>query len=321
MINTLEYEDKALIEKSLELLQSDDFCLFCIVVKTWGSSPRPIGSLMVISQNGDFYGSVSGGCVEDDLREKYLCGNWQYDRPFTVLYDGKKSGNQGVHIPCGSELTIVVEKVTNRDELIEISTAMSHGKMVSRHLNMESGAVSLKSSLPNENDFYFDEYLLKKNYGTSWSILVVGANHVAAYVINMGNMLGFKMVLCEPREDYLNSFIEDGYEMTTLMPDDAVNKYANNVNSIVLCLSHDPKLDDMALVTALEMDIFYVGVIGSMKNAQSRTKRLLELGLSKHSVDKCHGPVGLDIKSKTPAEISVSIFAELIELKNTSYKH
>ncbi len=311
-----EYEDKEMIKKSIDFLINDEYVTFCIVAQTWGSSPRPPGSLMIITQQGDVLGSVSGGCVEDDIQEKYLHGFFDHKKITRLVYNGRDDDKERVKIPCGSVVEIIVERISDLQQLKTIYDCLCSGGRISRILSIEQNTSSLVEDTCKDKDFYYDGRVLKKTFGSAWCILIIGANHVTSYVITLGKMLGFRLVVCEPRESYRTSWDNKTCEVTSLMPDDAVKYYATDFYTIVLSLSHDPKLDDMALMTALEQDLFYVGAIGSEKNNIKRKKRLKELGLTDASIKKLHGPVGLGIRSKTPAEISVSIFAELIDLKN-----
>ncbi len=312
-----EYADKEIIKKSIELLASgsDSYLLLCTVVKTWGSSARPAGSLMIISQHNHIYGSVSGGCIEDDLQLKHKHGFFD-DSYIKTLHYSANEENIKINIPCGASLVICVEKITYREQFIRILDLLNAGNRVCRILDIQNQTSSLDIADKNTEDFFYDDITLIKTFGPAWKILVIGANQIASYILPLAQMLEFKLTICEPREDYRLAWQNQDCNLTRLMPDDAVRKFANDTFSIVLSLSHDPKLDDMALMTALELDLFYVGAIGSKKSNTARIKRLQYLDLNDNDINKLHAPIGLDISSRTPAEIAISIFAELISLKN-----
>jgi len=315
-MNATEYEDKQIIQRSIDLLNNDEYIIFCIVARTWGSSPRPPGSLMMLSQNGIMTGSVSGGCIEDDLQHKLQNGFFDDKKITRLVYGSDDDENEHVRIPCGSILEIVAEKITDSKQLNIIYNSLVKGETISRTLIINDGASSLEINTGKNIEFSYDGKSLKKNFGSAWCVLIIGSSDLSSYVAAIGKMLGYRIVICEPRESYRPNWTDEDCEITSLMPDDAVRHYATNFYSIVLSLSHDPKLDDMALMAALDLDLFYVGAIGSEKNNLERKKRLKELGLSKGSIAKLHAPVGLNISSRMPAEISVSIFAELINLRN-----
>jgi len=327
----IEYEDKDIVKKSIALLSNDQFITLCTVVQTWGSSPRPTGSMMLISQNGNLYGSVSGGCIEDDLLDKYNSGYFDESKISSLIYDGTTE-NSSIKIPCASILKIIVERIHNSDELKQIHEHLCKDIRVTRQLNLHTHHSSIETATIKSKSFSYNENYLIKTFGPQWQILVIGANHITQYVSALAKMLGYKLIICEPRENYRKTFADteneennqnpdSAYQITTLMPDDAVVKYANNFFNIILSLSHDPKLDDMALMAALELNLFYVGAIGSTRSCDARIQRLQSLNLSEESINKLHAPVGLDINSKTPAEIALSIFSELTRLKNNYHKN
>lgn len=317
----IEYEDKEIIKKAIDLLKDNQYITLCTVVKTWGSSPRPVGSIMIISQAGKLYGSVSGGCIEDDLLNKYH-NNYFNDSSLNILTYDASTENAHVKIPCGSQLKIVSEKISHAKDFISINNSLIKGLRVTRTLNLNNLDSSIDASLSNSDSLSYTQEKLIRTFGPTWQILVIGANHITPYINQLANMLGYKIIICDPRKNYRENYTEEyGNEIIALMPDDAVTLYSNDFYNIVLSLSHDPKLDDMALMTALELNIFYVGAIGSKKSQEDRRKRLKQLGLSHASINKLHGPVGLNINSQTPAEIAVSIFADLTRLKNNLQQH
>jgi len=322
----IEYEDKEIIKKAIDLLKDNQYIILCTVVETWGSSPRPVGSMMIISQAGKLYGSVSGGCIEDDLLDKYNNNYFSSSSLNTLTYNATTE-NSHVKIPCGSKLKLITEKINDAKEFISINNYLNKNLKITRTLNLTSLNSSIETSSANNENFSYSKEKLIKTFGPAWKILVIGANHITPYIKQLADMLGYKLIVCDPRKNYSENYTEEhNHKTISLMPDDAVTKYASDFYNIVLSLSHDPKLDDMALMTALELNLFYVGAIGSKKTNEARRKRLKQLGLNDTSINKLHGPVGLDINSKTPAEIAISIFADLTRLKNNyqqheSYKH
>ncbi len=315
-MHEIDCEDSEIIKEILRILDDSESLLLCTVLKTWGSSPRAPGSLMLIRKNASIMGSLSGGCVEDDIIRKYKADYFCGDNLYKLIYGG--SDEPQVRIPCGSILEILVEKISRREDFEDIKNTLADNKHITRVVNIETGDNYLTRQNAGVTAFYYDEKVVKKTFGPVWQLLLIGANQVALYVSRLGKTLGYNITICEPREEYRDSWNAGDGELLTMMPDDAVNKYSTAAanSSVVLALSHDPKLDDMALMAALEQDIFYVGAIGSAKNNKARRDRLKCLGLSHDDIARLHGPVGMDIGSKMPSEIAVSIFAELICLRN-----
>jgi len=275
---------------------------------------------MLISQQGIPVGSVSGGCVEEDLLDKFRQGFFHSQTtPLSLKYGEQSTDNPSVRIPCGSTLEILVERIHTDTEFKQILDTISQGKTIQRCLDIKNRTSSLQAAPGpdsiHQTDFFYDGHLMKKTFGPSWRILLIGASPVSASVIHMARLLGYHTVLCEPRKEYLESWDHSLCPISHLMPDEAVRAFATESRGIVLGLSHDARLDDMALMVALEMELFYVGAMGSRRSSQQRRQRLLELGLEPTALNRLHAPVGLDISSKRPAEIALSIFAEITALR------
>ena len=153
-------------------------------------------------------------------------------------------------------------------------------------------------------------------HGPRWRILIVGAGQLSKYLAQMGQALDYNIIVCDPREEYTDTWDVPGVEMKRGMPDDVVNELNLDGHSAVVTLTHDPKLDDMALLEALKSPAFFVGAIGSRKNNDARRKRLADFDLTQDEIAKLRGPVGLKIGSKTPPEIAIAILAEMTAVKN-----
>ncbi|MGD8926895.1 MAG: XdhC family protein, partial [Thioalkalispiraceae bacterium] len=178
-----------------------------------------------------------------------------------------------------------------------------------------SGAVTIQAAKAIDKFIYTNIYV-RKIYGPQWNMLLIGASHLSQYVSQLALMLDYRVIVCDPREEYALAWQVEGTELTTMMPDDAVQHYAQQPRSIVLALTHDPKLDDMALLDALSSPAFYVGAIGSQRNCDARRRRLRELDVSGKQIQRLHAPVGLPIGSHTPPEIALSIMADITQQRN-----
>jgi xanthine dehydrogenase accessory factor len=162
----------------------------------------------------------------------------------------------------------------------------------------------------------FDGDTLLSVHGPHWRLLIVGAGQLSKYLAQMAQALDYHVTVCDPREEYADTWDVPGAQLTRDMPDDVVLAMNTDAHSAVVTLTHDPKLDDMALLEALKSPAFYVGAIGSKKNNEARRRRLADFDLSQREIDRLHGPVGLKIGSKTPPEIAIAILAEMTAVKN-----
>ena len=285
------------------------------VVRTWGSAPRPVGAMVVIRDDGQIVGSVSGGCVEDDLVEKVIAGKIAQQRPEVATYGVKTEDAQRWGLPCGGTLQLVFEPVTDASRLVELHDMIARHELAVRELDMANGRATLRSG--NRDDtLAFDGKVLRTLHGPRYRLLLIGAGQVSQYLATMAQSLGYQVTVCDPREEYSAGYAVAGTTFTREMPDDAVVAMNFDAHTACVALTHDPKLDDLALMEALKSPAFYVGALGSRANNDKRRLRLVEFDLSAGEIARLHGPVGLHLGSKTPPEIAVSVLAEMTAIKN-----
>ena len=296
--------------------------LLATVVRTWGSSPRPVGSTLALRGDGTLVGSVSGGCIEDDLIARHAHGASSAPpaRPARVSYgiDAEEAHRFG--LPCGGTLELLLEFDPQPAPLAELVAALEQGRLVRRRVALADGAVTLTpcdapSDAPSE--LSLDETALAVTFGPAYRLLLIGAGQLAEYLATMARFSGFAVTLCDPRAEYRGGWSVPGVTVVADMPDDAVVAFGPDRRSAVVALTHDPKLDDLALLEALHSQAFYVGAIGSRRNNAARRQRLAEhFGVDAATLARLRGPIGLYIGSRTPPEIAVSVMAELLAVKN-----
>jgi len=285
------------------------------IVETWGSSPRPVGAMLAVRDDGLVSGSVSGGCVEDDLIYKIRDESLAVDRPQVVTYGITKEEAERFGLPCGGTLQLVLETVEDDAALRELLERVERHELVSRTLDMGTGK-TLLGSASRDDVLSFDGKTLRGVYGPRWRLLVVGAGQLSRYVAQMAQALDYHITVCDPREEYAETWDVDGTTLNRGMPDDVVNAMNLDSHSAVVAVTHDPKIDDLALLEALKSPAFYVGALGSRLNTAKRRERLAMFDLSESELDRLHGPVGLRIGSKTPPEIAIAILAELTAVRH-----
>lgn len=309
--------DYDVLLKAREWLGDGHKVVLVTVLKTWGSSPRPVGSVMLMSDQGILHGSVSGGCVEEDLLRRYLDQQLSESFPTRVNYGVNRAEASRFGLPCGGRLELLIEQLNDDFALQQLLDVIQQQHLITRQVDLQSGKVSLQAA-STQQPFEYSHRTVRKVFGVQWTMLLIGAGHLSHYVSQMALMLDYRVVVCDPRQEYVLNWQVEGTELTTLMPDDAVQHYANTKRSVVVALTHDPKLDDMALLDALVSPAFYVGAIGSQRNCQARRERLRDIGLSPAQVNRLHAPTGIPIGSHTPAEIAVSILAEITRQRNAA---
>jgi len=300
--------------------QAGQRALLATVVRTWGSSPRPMGSMMALREDGRAIGSVSGGCIEDDLIARHtraLGGaGIPENTPQLVRYGVSADEAHRFGLPCGGTLELLLEFNPDAASLQQLVTQLETGSLVQRSVDCDSGAVTLTLAQQPEA-LEFDGHRLSNHLGPGYRMLLIGAGALAEYLATMALFNGFTVTVCDPREEYMGSWSVDQVHKVTDMPDDAVTAFRPDARSCIVALTHDPKLDDLALLEALHSPAFYVGAIGSRRNNHARRERMIEhFDETEASLSKLRGPIGLYIGSKTPAEIAVSVMAEILAVKN-----
>ena len=306
--------------------------LLATVVRTWGSSPRPVGSIMALCDSGAVVGSVSGGCIEDDLID-------QFTQAYSQAYSGATSdlkGNKAIPsgppgfikygitadeahrfgLPCGGTLELLLEYDPDASALSELVAALEAGQLMQRSVNLKDGSVALHASA-SPAALALSKTELINTFGPEYRMLLIGAGQLTEYLATMAQLSGFAVTVCDPREEYRSAWSVPGVTVVSDMPDDVVIAFKPDRRSCVIALTHDPKLDDLALLEALNTEAFYVGAIGSRRNNEARAQRMTEhFSVGQGALARLRGPIGIYIGSKTPPEIAVSVMAEVLAVKN-----
>lgn len=290
-------------------------CELVTVVKTWGSSPRPAGALLAICDDGRVVGSVSGGCIEDDLIERVRREGITRTLPELVTYGISADEAHRFGLPCGGTIELALEPLHSASHIPELLSLLEGHQLVARRLDFATGAVALSLASAGAV-LQFGDGVLTTVHGPRWRLLIIGAGQLSRILAQIASAMDYHVTVCDPREDYRASWNLPGVEPVHAMPDDLVIEMRPDARTAVVALTHDPKLDDLALMEALKSDAFYVGAIGSRANNARRRERLAQFDLSEAQIARLHGPIGLYIGSKTPAEIAVSVMAEMTAIKN-----
>jgi xanthine dehydrogenase accessory factor len=304
------------------------------VIGTWGSSPRPVGSQLAIDSDGAFVGSVSGGCIEGAVIGEAL----------ETIKDGKVrildfgvSDEQAweVGLACGGNIKIFVEQAADKQTL----NRLQNERPVAQVTDLASGGYALVT--PNEvagmlklsdaaiakaRETIRDDVsrtiedggaqLFIHVFNTPLRMFVVGAVHIAQALVPMARLAGYEVTVVDPRGAFATEARFPGVTLSEDWTDDALQAFKPDGRTAIVTLTHDPKLDDPALQVALRSDAFYVGALGSSRTHAKRVARLKDAGFGDAEIAKIASPVGLDIGAKSPAEIAISILAEVVAAKH-----
>ncbi|MEY4277711.1 MAG: hypothetical protein RI975_977 [Pseudomonadota bacterium] len=306
--------DLSVLKSAVSWLQAGHSVAIATVVQTWGSAPRPVGSWLAIRGDGQVAGSVSGGCVEDDLINRVQTEILTRISPEMVVYGVSQEEAARFGLPCGGTLRLLVEPKPELEILEQLLAKISSHQITKRIVNIATGKSTLELGTRHD-EFACNDKEMRTTYGPRWRMVIIGAGQLSQYTADFAIASDFEVIVIDPREEYAEGLNRSDVIFIQGMPDDVLLEIGVDPHTAVVALTHDPKLDDMALMEALKSSAFYVGALGSKKNTQKRKERLLEFDLSPEEVERLHGPVGLYIGALTPPEIAVSILAEVIAVK------
>ncbi len=297
----------------------------CTVLSTWGSSPRPAGSLLACNASGAFVGSLSGGCVEDDLLARIVAG--EFNQPVTRLrYGATAEEAERLRLPCGGILDVVIERLISSAVLcasvaaiVEALTARQRIFFVRDFVSGKQSAVSAsdeKSLLCVEEDASCRLLSFGQCLGPQYRLLLIGVSEVSRAVAQVALLMDYEVLVCDPRADARARWDVGGVQLLADLPDDAVRQYGDDTHCAILALTHDPRIDDMGLMEAFSTRAFYIGAMGSLRTSEKRRERLQLLDVTPEQLSRLHAPIGLDTGSKTPMEIAVSVLAQLTAVRS-----
>jgi xanthine dehydrogenase accessory factor len=307
--------DHEVLKRSADWLDQGRRVLLVTVVKTWGSSPRPEGAMLAVRDDGLVVGSVSGGCIEDDIVDRTRREGQTATKCEVVTYGVSADEARRFGLPCGGTIQLVLEPLTRESGMRALLREVDAGHLVARRLDIATGFSTLHPAQAADG-LAFDGKILRTIHGPRYRMLVIGASQLSKYLAQIAVGLDYQVTVCDPREEYTETWDIPGVTLVRTMPDDTAVAMKLDERCAVVALTHDPKLDDLALMEALKSPAFYVGALGSRANNTKRRERLLEFDLTAAQIDRLHGPIGLYIGSRTPPEIAVSILAEITAAKN-----
>ena len=289
------------------------------VISTWGSSPRPVGGQMAIDQNGEIIGSVSGGCIEGAVITE---GIKSLSDGKTRVKDYGISNDMAweVGVACGGELKVLIQPLQIEDKIIfSIVESIRKREVIKLKINTKSGLRTIDKSISQQSSSFnqlMNEFI--HIIDPKPRLFIIGAVHIAQELVKLATIADFEITLIDPRDHFATNKRFPNCQIINDWPDNALSKFTFDKSTHLVTLTHDPKIDDPALIYSLKKNIGYVGSLGSKKTHQKRCERLSLLGFNQNDLNKIHGPIGLDIKAKNPAEIAISILGEIIQFRRAN---
>ena len=289
------------------------------VISTWGSSPRPVGGQMAIDQNGEIIGSVSGGCIEGAVITE---GIKSLSDGKTRVKDYGISNDMAweVGLACGGELKVLIQPLQIEDKIIfSIVESIRKREVIKLKINTKSGLRTIDKSISQQSSSFnqlMNEFI--HIFDPKPRLFIIGAVHIAQELVKLATIADFEITLIDPRDHFATKKRFPNCQIINDWPDIALSKFKFDKATHLVTLTHDPKIDDPALIYSLKKNIGYVGSLGSKRTHKKRCERLSLLGFNQNDLNKIHGPIGLDIKAKNPAEIAISILGEIIQFRRAN---
>lgn len=317
--------DQRVMQQAVNWLQQQQSIWLCTVLHSWGSAPRPPGAMLVVNTGGDFCGSLSGGCIEDDFLSRLESPD------FRVCSQIVRYGGQGlappVELPCGGSLDVLTEHIlpdeVNHRQLTRLSQALNGGSPVIKTVSIGRGYTITDAAITTvPGQLSYDSRQVILPVGAATEIFIAGYSPVAFECIRLALMTGYSVRICEHRDDIYRQLMADfpassQLQIINMHPARWLELYGAGPGTAVLSLTHHPAIDDLTVSEAVNTNAFYIGAMGSASNSEKRRQRLREImECSEASIARLHAPIGLKIGSKTPAEIAISIMAQIISIRN-----
>jgi xanthine dehydrogenase accessory factor len=271
--------------------------------------------MLALRDDGRVSGSISGGCIEDDLIYRNATSRFAFDVPVIETYGVNAEEARRMGLPCGGTIQLVLESHRDGAAVEDMLARVGNRSLFARILDLETGAISFRPAQSQES-LSLDARHLVTVHGPRYRLLLIGAGALSSFLASIAVALDYQVIVCDPRDEYVGDWNIAGTSLVRTMPDDTVVAMRPDSRTAVVALTHDPKLDDLALMEALKSEAFYVGAIGSRANNRMRRERLLEFDVTEQEVRRLRGPIGIHIGSKTPHEIALSILAELTAVRN-----
>ena len=312
--------DLQVIEQALRWSQAGQQVWLCTVLATYGSAPRGPGALLVANTAGQWLGSLSGGCVEDDFLAQLQEG--AFHQPFSLIrYGAADEPRANISLPCGGVLEVLVENLAAscsvQEHLRQLQGALQGQRRLIREIDLQAGTRLLLDDQSQGPRVERADGMLRLRIGAAQRLLLAGYSSVSHFCAEFGKALGFEVLLCEPREEVLAGVQLPDVEVIRLLPSRVIAEGGCHHDTAVVASTHDPRLDDLAMLEAVRSPAFYIGVMGSRLTTEKRFERLRRVGgLSEAEIARIQAPIGLNIGSKTPAEIALAVLADIVRVRN-----
>lgn len=316
--------DLQVIDQASKWLGQGQGIWLCTVLSTFGSAPRGPGAMLVALERGDFCGSLSGGCVEEDFLDRL--GRREFATTNQVIRYGEGGLAPNLELPCGGVLDVLVEyfepDCVTREHFAQIHSALRGRRLIVREVTLATRLMHIDEAPGECAAVTLEADRIRLRVGAARRLLIAGLSPVAEFCAGFAVALGYEVIVCDPRPELTSGFHVPGATLIETLPASWIADGGCHAATAVVALTHDPRLDDLTLMEAVRTPAFYIGAMGSRRTSEKRLERVRRIGgLDDECVTRIHAPIGLNLGSKTPAEIALAVMADIVRVSNGISKH
>jgi len=311
--------DLQVVQQARTWLEQGHAVWLCTVLSTFGSAPRAPGAMLVALSSGESCGSLSGGCVEEDFLERVQNGG--FDTCNQIVRYGEGGLTPTRALPCGGVLDVLVEYLRPGEAvqrmLGQVEQALGGGELLIREVPLGEGVSCCRPGSMSEAKIQRSAEQVSIRVGAVLRVVLAGWSPVAEFCAGFAVALGYEVIVCDPRAEAIAEVKVAGVQALEILPARFIAEQGAHSATAILALTHDPRLDDPTLIEAVRTEAFYIGAMGSQRTSAKRLERLARLGgLSPEYMARIHAPIGLQLGSKSPAEIALATLADVLRVAN-----
>ncbi len=316
--------DLQVIQQASTWLEQGHGVWLCTVLSTFGSAPRGPGAMLVALEQGGFCGSLSGGCVEDDFLERL--GRGEFEPRSQIIRYGEGGFTPNLQLPCGGVLDVLVEyfeaDCSGREYFARLEQALHGRQLIVRRVMLGTRDAYIEDADRECAPVTVEHEQVRLRIGAVRRLLIAGLSPVAEFCASFAVALGYEVVVCDPRTELASTFKMPGVAVFEMLPATYIAQGGCHASTAVVALTHDPRLDDLTLMEAVRTPAFYIGAMGSRRTSEKRLERVRRIGgLDDDGINRIHAPIGLNLGSKTPAEIALAVMADIVRVSNAISKN
>lgn len=311
--------DLQVVQQASKWLEQGRQVWLCSVISTFGSAPRAPGAMLAALESGEFCGSLSGGCVEEDFLERL--GRQEFEPCNQIIRYGEGGFAPSLALPCGGVLDVLIEcfepGCSSLEHFSRLLHALQGRQLIARHVKLGVRQAFIENVDMGCAPITVEPQHVRLRVGAVKRLLIAGLSPVAEFCASFAVALGYEVIVCDPRTELTSTFQLAGVELIETLPATYIAQGGCHAATAIVALTHDPRLDDLTLMEAVRTPAFYIGAMGSRRTSEKRLERVKRIsGLDDELINRIHAPIGLNLGSKTPAEIALAVMSDIVRISN-----